>query len=73
MQRNFLDFGCFFLNVFDVKKVLRFFKKYNLSHDPKKFFDLKIANYLIDSNRRDDFESFLKMMDHLQKIKENFY
>ena len=47
--------------VFDVKKVLRFFKKYNLSHDPKKFFDLKIANYLIDSNRRDDFESFLKI------------
>lgn len=47
--------------VFDVKKVLRFLKKYNLSHDPKKFFDLKIANYLIDSNRRDDFESFLKI------------
>ena len=47
--------------VFDIKKVLRFLKKYNLSHDPKKFFDLKIANYLIDSNRRDDFESFLKI------------
>ena len=47
--------------VFDVKKVLRFFNKYNLSHDPKKFFDLKIANYLIDSSRRDDFESFLKI------------
>ncbi len=47
--------------VFDVKKVLRFFKKHNLSHDPKKFFDLKIANYLIDSSRRDDFESFLKI------------
>ena len=47
--------------VFDIKKVLRFLKKYNLSHNPKKFFDLKIANYLIDSNRRDDFESFLKI------------
>ena len=47
--------------VFDVKKVLRFLSKHNLSHDPKKFFDLKIANYLIDSSRRDDFESFLKI------------
>ena len=35
--------------VFDIKKVLRFLNKHNLSHDPKKFFDLKIANYLIDS------------------------
>ena len=47
--------------VFDIKKVLRFLNKHNLSHDPKKFFDLKIANYLIDSSRRDDFESFLKI------------
>ncbi|MFL2612730.1 MAG: DNA polymerase I [Flavobacteriaceae bacterium] len=47
--------------VFDVKKVLRFLNKRNLNHDPKKFYDLKIANYLIDSNRRDDFESFLKI------------
>ena len=49
--------------VFDVKKILRFLKKHNLTHDPKIFFDLKIANYLIDSNRRDDFESFLKIYD----------
>ena len=47
--------------VFDIKKILRFFKKYNLANNTKVFFDLKIANYLIDSNRRDDFESFLKI------------
>jgi|TARA_B100001093_G_scaffold498106_1_gene545823 DNA polymerase-1 len=49
--------------VFGIKKILRFLSHNDLNYDTKVFFDLQIANYLINSNRRDDFESFLKSND----------
>ena len=43
--------------VYDIKTFVRFLNNYGISFDRKILFDIKIANYIIDSNRRDDLES----------------
>jgi len=43
--------------VYDIKTIVRFLNTYGISFDRKILFDIKIANYIIDSNRRDDLES----------------
>lgn len=43
--------------VYDIKTFIRFLNNYGISFDRKILFDIKIANYIIDSNRRDDLES----------------
>ena len=43
--------------VYDIKIFVRFLNNYGISFDRKILFDIKIANYIIDSNRRDDLES----------------
>ena len=43
--------------VYDIKTLVRFLNNYGISFDRKILFDIKIANYIIDSNRRDDLES----------------
>jgi len=43
--------------VYDIKTLIRFLNNYGISFDRKILFDIKIANYIIDSNRRDDLES----------------
>ena len=46
--------------IYDHKFFLKILKsnKINIDHN---FFDIKIANYLVDSSRRDDLESILKL------------
>ena len=46
--------------VYDHKKLVNILKSNNISYDSN-FFDIKIANYLIDSSRRDDLDSILKI------------
>ena len=46
--------------IYDHKHFLKILKANKINIDDN-FFDIKIANYLIDSSRRDDLESILKL------------
>jgi DNA polymerase-1 len=43
--------------VYDIKTFVRFLNNYGISFDRKILFDIKIANYIINSNRLDDLKS----------------
>ena len=43
--------------VYNIKKFVRFLNNYGIIFDRKILFDIKIANYIVDSNRRDDLKS----------------
>jgi DNA polymerase-1 len=49
--------------VYDIKTLVRFLNNLGISFDRKILFDIKIANYIIDSNRRDDLESIASYYD----------
>ena len=46
--------------IYDHKSLLKILKSNSINIDDN-YFDIKIANYLIDSSRRDDLESILKI------------
>lgn len=48
---------CKRIYIYDIKTFVRFLNNYGISFDRKILFDIKIANYIIDSNRLDDLES----------------
>tara|TARA_B100000242_G_C43053776_1_gene492577 strand:- start:457 stop:3078 length:2622 start_codon:yes stop_codon:yes gene_type:complete len=49
--------------VYDIKTLVRFLNSLGISFDRKILFDIKIANYIIDSNRRDDLKSIASYYD----------
>ena len=49
--------------VYDIKNLVRFLNSLGISFDRKILFDIKIANYIIDSNRRDDLKSIASYYD----------
>ena len=49
--------------VYDIKTIVRFLNSLGISFDRKILFDIKIANYIIDSNRRDDLKSIASYYD----------